>query len=247
MKTAPSPSDTLAEQATATLQNAILQCELEPDSKLRVHDLARQLGFGTTPIREGLLRLVSRGHVVATGNQGFRVSSMSREDLDDIVRVRTLVEVEALRASMQLGDHEWEAHVIGALHRLRRFEEVTSWDEAAAEEFESLHKDYHVALISACGSPRLIEMQSSLYDQTYRYRHRMMKGVGRSSSIAAEHIELTQWVLDRNEAAACEAVRAHIQITPTMLYAADKASAALANAAKTLPTRRAQAHAKRTT
>lgn len=247
MKITTSPSDTLAEQATATLQNAILQCELEPDSKLRVHDLASQLGFGVTPIREGLLRLVSRGHVVATGNQGFRVSSMSLEDLDDIVRVRTLVELEALRASMQLGDHEWEARVIGALHRLRRFEEVTSWDEAAAGDFESLHKEYHVALISACGSPRLIELQSLLYDQTYRYRHRMMKGVGRSSSIAREHIELTQLVLDRNEAAACAAARAHIQITPTMLYAAEKAKAVQATESQGQPKRRPSSRANKTT
>lgn len=245
MKTATPPSDTLAEQATAVLQNAILQCELEPGSKLRVHELARQLGFGTTPIREGLLRLVSRGHVVATGNQGFRVAGMSREDLDDIVRVRTLVEVEALRASIQRGDHEWEARVVAALHRMRRFEEVTAWDEAAAGEFDSLHKDYHVALISACGSPRLIELQSSLYDQTYRYRHHMMKGVGRSSLIAAEHDELTRLVLDRHESAACEAVRAHILMTPAMLHAADEAASVLATAAKTAPASRAAVRSKK--
>lgn len=219
------PSDpnavTQAERATSTLQAAILECDFEPNEKLQVHDLARRLGFGTTPIREGLLRLVSKGHVVATGNLGFRVAGMSRADLDDIVRVRGVVELEALRASMKLGDHEWEARVVGSLHRMRRFEEVNPWSGIAAQEFERIHKEYHVALISACGSTRLMELHDSLYDQTYRYRRRMMKGVGRSSLIASEHSALTQFVLSRDEAQACQALLDHIHITPKLLYESD--------------------------
>src|SRR4051794_41589824 len=90
-------TDTLSERAASTLQRDILVGKLKPGSRLAITELVRHYDIGATPLREGLSRLVSRGLIVAIGQRGFRVASVSREDLADITRMRVVVEVEALR------------------------------------------------------------------------------------------------------------------------------------------------------
>jgi GntR family carbon starvation induced transcriptional regulator len=166
-----------------------------------------------------LSRLVSEGLVRATGQKGFRVAEISRDDLADIIRMRTVIESEALRLSMQYGSDEWEAGIVASLHRLKRF--AARGPEAFRSEidaFEVVHKAFHTALISACGSRRMLEQHSALYDQTYRYRHRMLENVPKLEDFCAEHDELAALTLSRNVAEGCKRLCTHFQLTLTTLY-----------------------------
>src|ERR1700682_4922533 len=89
-------ADTLSERAAGILQRDILAGKLPPGSRLAITELAQHYEIGATPLREGLSRLVSRGLIVAIGQRGFRVASVSREDLADITCMRTAVEIEAV-------------------------------------------------------------------------------------------------------------------------------------------------------
>src|SRR3954447_2173695 len=113
--------DTLSERAAGILERDILAGKLPPGSRLAITELVQQYDIGATPLREGLSRLVSRGLIVAIGQRGFRVASVSRDDLVDITRMRTVIEKEALRLAMQSGGDSWEAGIIAALHRMRRY------------------------------------------------------------------------------------------------------------------------------
>ena len=79
-----SGADTLSERAAGMLERDILAGKLLPGSRLAIAELAQHYDIGATPLREGLSRLVSRGLIVAIGQRGFRVASVSREDLADI-------------------------------------------------------------------------------------------------------------------------------------------------------------------
>jgi GntR family transcriptional regulator, carbon starvation induced regulator len=99
--------------------------------------------------------LISRGLIVGIGQRGFRVAEISREDLLDITRMRTVVEIEALRLAMAQGDDAWEAGILSALHQMRRHIERTGNEfREGAPDFDRLHKGFHTALHSACGSKR---------------------------------------------------------------------------------------------
>jgi len=211
------PQSVLAAQA---VERAILRGELSPGKALRIHDLSEQLGIGATPLREGLTRLVARGHVQLVSNSGFRVTAMSEADLADILRVRTVIELEALAASIEQGDAKWEARVIAALHELRSFEAGASGEQEGNQQFDELHKAFHTSLLSACGSDRLLKMHSELYDQAYRYRMVMLKNVNSHSSVADIHVELADMVLSRDKAAAIDMLREHIQLTARLLTSA---------------------------
>lgn len=212
-------SDTLSERAAACVQRDILAGLLAPGTKLGIVELAERYEIGATPLREGLSRLVSRGLIVAIGQRGFRVAPISREDLLDITRTRVLVETEALRLSMKQGDDTWEAGIMTSLHRLRRHaERLGARFSEGAEESDSLHKDFHTALLAACGSPRLLAAHSDLYDQAYRYRRLMMRSIPDGRRFFESHRVLADFAMARAARPALKALSDHLHSTMRYVY-----------------------------
>jgi DNA-binding GntR family transcriptional regulator len=212
---------TLSQRAAAVIERAILNGELMPGQKLRVQTLMRTYGIGATPVREGLSRLVAIGLVEAIGWRGFRVAEMGRDDLEDILRMRTLIECEGLRLAIAKGDDLWEAQIVAALHRLRKCKPIRSDASAEVDEFDRIHKLFHAALIAACDSPRLIAMQSSLYDQTCRYRRLAMShGAFDGGLDKDDHDELAELVLARATEPACVLLKRHLQLPIAGIYGA---------------------------
>lgn len=212
-------SDTLSERAAALIERDILAGLWLPDARLGIHALSEHYGIGATPLREGLSRLVSRGLIMAVGKKGFRVASTSRADLEDITRVRTMVEIEALRRSIATGGDEWEAGIVAALHRLRRSldRDPETMREGTAE-FDGLHKAFHRALLSACGSERLLRLHDELYLQAYRYRRVMMNRFQDPAWFVMEHQELADIIIARNVDEAVRRLSNHLNHTLVIVY-----------------------------
>ena len=213
------PSDTLSERAAARVQKDILAGRLAPGTRLGIVELAERYDIGATPLREGLSRLVSRGLIVAIGQRGFRVAPVSREDLLDITQTRVVIEAEALRLSIKHGEDTWEAGIMTALHRLRRYTERTGARfKEGADEFDPLHKGFHTSLLAACGSQRLLAAHSDLYDQAYRYRRVMMRGIASGEQFYEAHRKLADLVLARETRAAQRMLSDHLHSTVRYVY-----------------------------
>jgi GntR family carbon starvation induced transcriptional regulator len=175
--------------------------------------------IGATPLREGLSRLISRGLIVGIGQRGFRVAEVSREDLLDITRMRTVIEIEALRLAMAQGDDAWEAGILSALHQMRRHIERTGNEfREGAPDFDQLHKRFHTTLLAACGSKRLLTAHSDLYDQAYRYRRVMMRSFDSGKEFVAAHQSLADRVLARDLDGAQTMLAAHLHSTLDFVY-----------------------------
>ncbi|ABQ37921.1 GntR family transcriptional regulator [Bradyrhizobium sp. BTAi1] len=219
LQTEPPSGDTLSERAAALIERDIVAGVLAPGSRLGIVELAKRYEIGPTPLREGLSRLVSRGLIVGIGQRGFRVAEVSRDDLVDITRMRTVVEKEALRLAMLNGGDPWEASIVAALHQMRRYIQRTqSVFREGAPEFDRLHKAFHTALLSACGSRRLLAAHSDLYDQAYRYRRVMMRSFDDGRGFIREHEALADLVLARDAAAAQARLEAHLRSTVAIVY-----------------------------
>ena len=214
-----SGSDTLSERAATLLQHDIIAGNLAPGTRLGIVDLVQRYEIGATPMREGLSRLISRGLIIGIGQRGFRVANISREDLADITRMRSVVEMEALRLAIEHGDDAWEAGIISSLHQMRRHIDRTG-DEfrEGAPDFDKLHKGFHTALLAACGSKRLLSAHSELYDQAYRYRRVMMRGFDSGSRFVAAHQLLADRVLARETGPAQAMLTSHLHSTLAFVY-----------------------------
>lgn len=164
--------DTVVNLIASAVRRDISFGTLRPDSKLKLGDLRTRYGGSNHSVREALRMLSAEGLVSAEAQRGFRVASATLADLEDITRLRVEIESLALTWSIDNGGTAWEAQIVAAHHALARAEERVAQgaDDLTAMEWDEAVRAFFTALISACGSPRLVEMQSRLFDQSRRIR-----------------------------------------------------------------------------
>ena len=194
------------------MRTDILFGEFAPGAKLKLEGLRERYDVSINTLRESLARLSSDGLVLAEGQKGFRVVPVSLADLRDITEMRQLLECHALRRAIERGDLEWEGRIVAAQHKLARVERVMVEDEARyAAEWERHNREFHIALISACGSNWLLNFHRAMYDQSLRYRMLSIKTkpFPREQS-AREHAQIVELVLMRDADRAVELLASHI-------------------------------------
>ena len=207
--------------AYARLKSDIMAGRASPGDKLKINELAAQLGVSPGAIREALSRLVPEGFVLSRDQRGFVVAPISIDDLLDLNRLRCDVEEIALRRAVADGDAEWEALVLGTAHRLRRTPAVVG--DAPNLDWLHKHEAFHHALASGCSSPRLMTLHSHLYQQLERYRT-LAWSVDRDRNVIAEHQALVDAALDRDADELVRAARAHFDRTATLIVDAARSA-----------------------
>jgi GntR family carbon starvation induced transcriptional regulator len=205
-------SASLIDTAFAILREELVCGRLEPGSRLGVDQLRSQYGFGATPIREALSRLVGTGLVQAIAQRGFRVAPVSQRDLDDVTEHRIALEVRALRDSMQHKDPEWDAAVISSHYLLAKAEEaLTNRTSTAFDDYERCNRRFHEALVAACSSHWTLHFRTQIYDQHERYRRLSMRFAPRRSvDVRKEHRSIQEAALRGDADAACDFSAQHI-------------------------------------
>lgn len=207
-------NDPLAAQAYQALRSSIISCTLAPGEKLKLGTLQKAHKFSSSPLREALNRLVAEGLVTNDERKGFRAASMSVADLADLTLCRTVEEANAFELSVRHGDDAWEAEVVASFHRLEKLERQINQGKAARDDkWTELHKAFHVTLISACGSERLIRSCENHFDQSERYRRLSAKVRGQARNTVSEHKALMECVLNRTPEKARKLLIEHIEKT----------------------------------
>lgn len=217
---APSPRSQ-ASLAYDVIRRAILNGRHEPGTKLRIQDLATEIGVSPGAIRESLSRLVPEQLVLSRDQRGFVVAPLSVADLEELTELRCEIEGLALRRSVARGDVHWEADILAAAHRLRSLK-IAARDRSP-EETEQLiadwgraHSDFHNALIKACGNRRLLALHGQLYEQSERYRVRSFF-VESKRDVDKEHQEIVDLALARDADGLVSAMTNHIRETTRLI------------------------------
>jgi GntR family transcriptional regulator, carbon starvation induced regulator len=201
------------DRAYVRLREDILAGELLPVSKLHISNLRQRYETSVGPIREALSRLSGEGLVNKRGQRGHWVAPVSLEELRDVTRLRVMLETDALRESIRSGDLEWEAQIVGAMHRLKSVHSAAWHDpKALARAVEKENRDFHVALISRCPSRWQLRFISTLYDQTARYRRlSVLRQPEQVDPRQEGHRQIMEAALARDADGACERLTTHIE------------------------------------
>lgn len=220
------PGNRISTQASTVydrLQDDILTGQLKPDRKLRLKELIEIYETGNSPLREALNRLSANGLVLREENRGFRVPPANTEELMELTRTRCWLEEIALRKSIVNGDAAWEERIVLAFHWLTR---AARSNEAAARhtspEWEEHHREFHMALISACNSSFLIDFCAQLQKRTLRYRNLAEVVAYRDGHELEEHRELQQAVLNRDAELAVDLLTKHYAITSEIVLSSGR-------------------------
>ena len=210
------PGSRISTQASSVydrLQADILTGQLRPGRKLRLKELIEKYDTGNSPLREALNRLSANGMVVREENRGFRVSPANSEELIELTRTRCWLEEIALRESIAHGDVAWEERIVLAFHWLTRAAQSSdAGTKVTSTQWEEHHREFHLALISACNSSILIDFCAQLHKRSFRYRNLAEVVEYRDRHELEEHRELQQAVLDRDADRSVEFLKKHYAI-----------------------------------
>jgi len=213
---------TLGEAVYTRLRQDIVWGHLPPGAPLRSDNLREAYGIGISPLREALSRLVAERLVTTVGQRGFRVAPLTTADVADTMETRVLIEGEALVRSIRRGDIAWETRVVASFHALSRVP-VPNRAGTSAELWFRHHRQFHLALLDACGSPWLLELAGLLFDQAERHRAVRARIAPRPKLVrdtAAEHKKICDAALARNPKAALRVLDRHYRTTANQVLAA---------------------------
>jgi DNA-binding GntR family transcriptional regulator len=210
---------TLASAIYEKLRDDIITGSQPPTHKLHIGKLCDRFSVGLSPMREALSRLSSEGLIKQTDRRGFSVAPVSLPELLDLTRARCWINEIGLRESIARGDQAWEEAVVLSFYRMQRTPRVVA-DTATDRnpEWETAHREFHLSLVSGCGSDWIVGICDKLFDAAERYRHWARRaGVVRSSAAEEEHRAIMEAVVKRDSAAAIALLNAHFQRTAELV------------------------------
>jgi DNA-binding GntR family transcriptional regulator len=192
--------------ATELIRQAIIDGRLNPGQRWKEEELARELGISRTPVREALLMLQAEGLVDAAPNRGATVRSHSAEDLDDLYKLRAVIEGYATRrAASRLTDE-----AIAGLHEsCERFNGLLD-DEAEMGELVKENLVFHQTILEGAGSARLTTMVRQVIELPLVYRSYVWYSPEQQRISGHYHVQITRALEARDAERAELIMKEHI-------------------------------------
>jgi DNA-binding GntR family transcriptional regulator len=210
-----SSTGTRAEEIYRAVRFDLLTAKYEPGEWVKVADLQRRFGVSLSVIREALNRLVAEGMLVAIALRGFRVVTLSLDDLRDLTDARVKIETLVLRDSLMQGDNAWEARLLAAHHMLEKTPSHAAGRGRSElnPEWIPAHSEFHQALLDGCPNARLLGVASALRDSAELYRMWSLPKVQMKRDLATEHRRLVKLALKRDVDECVDLLASHISLT----------------------------------
>jgi DNA-binding GntR family transcriptional regulator len=149
-------------EAYELIRNHISTNAISPGGKINENELARLLGVSKTPVREALSRLAHDGIVEIIPNRGAFKTKLSRNDIDEVMTIREVLEGLAIRvAAKNITSKMFE--------KLRNI--LAEFDEEHVAEnflkYQDAHNAFYALIYHASKSPRLVRFLQSISDLSY--------------------------------------------------------------------------------
>ncbi|MPZ68552.1 MAG: FCD domain-containing protein [Actinobacteria bacterium] len=204
---------TRADWAEQILRADILAGRLKPGERIKIGELVeRYQGLSPTPLREALSRLAGSGLVEFVPQRGVRVAQGSKADLLDVYEIRIMLEMTALKRSLQKADEGYVADVKKAMEDLRALSNVDG-DPARMVAWEEAHRRFHSVLLERCGSPWLLKLTTQLFEHSTRYRNQSLGVRGTEADILREHLNIAEAAIAGDRKKAVAALTDHLRLT----------------------------------
>jgi len=200
----------VADQIAETIRDMIVAGELNSGDRIVESRMARQIGVGQPTVREALVHLEHQGLVRRIANQGCVVTTLSRNEISQMLRIRAELETLALELVIETATDA----------EIRKLLDITVLMKAAAkardiQRFFSLDVQFHETLWRLSGNsllPRLLSqalmpLLAFLFIRNLR-NHKQLD----MRNSAEAHVEIVEAVLSRDKQRARETARQKFQM-----------------------------------
>lgn len=201
------PRQELADEVYGLLRAHIMRGTIPPGARIKIEDVARQLNVSPTPIRESLARLESEGLLDREPRRGYRATELlSRENVSELYEMRMLLEPYAAQQAARRAEKTLLGQLAQELAVGRQL--AGPGEPLPAAELSAHDERFHELIFQAAGN----ELIRQSYARTHCHLHifRLSYADTFDDNTVAEHQDILDSLLDRDEAASLEAMRAHI-------------------------------------
>jgi len=143
------------------LRESIVAADLKPGEKINNTDITDRLGVSSIPVREALRILESEGLVVSRPGRGSWVSRVSRKDLEEVIEMRTFLEM--------FGVDLLKKNIENNPEILKRLREIDISEQATNLGPESC-LIFHRRLIELADNRKLLALFDVMLTYTRRYQ-----------------------------------------------------------------------------
>ena len=191
----------LSEKVFHKLQEDILSGKYAVDEELKEKTIGDELGVSRTPVREALRQLELQGLVTITPNKGAHVTGFSKEDLNDIYEIRSVMEGLCAKWAAKKATPE----------QIEELEEIVYLTEFHVSKGHSgqvfeLDNKFHETLYQASGSKVLAGVLTDFHNYVQRVRKMTLKS-------KEEHRMIAQAIHDHDPEKAQMLANQHIMRT----------------------------------
>lgn len=153
--------ESTAARITRQLREDIMYGTLAGGTQLTEVGLSAEFGVSRGPLREAMQRLVQEGLLRSEPHRGLFVKELDAEEIRDLYVARTAVESAAALRIIREGDEKAAGRLHEACARMR-----TAAADRDLQRLSDADFDFHEALVTASGSPRLLRMHETLMVET---------------------------------------------------------------------------------
>lgn len=198
----------LTQSVSEKILKAIVFGRLDLGEPLSENDLAAALGVSKAPIRECLNELRLLGLVVVVPQSGTYVFSPTREEIEELCDFRSLLEVQAVRASMEHAPRPLLSALKKIVHEMESVYTNT-------ELFESkvLDTEFHQTFLRFCGNRYLIQAYGNIRHSVEALRYRFMDTAVYRNRAYREHRKILEFLTASQVSRAVDILVDHISRT----------------------------------
>jgi len=205
-------STTVQDTVYQTLRQWITVGRFLPGERLKIRNVAADLGVGHMPVRAALQRLAAEGALINVPNAGVTLPVLSVPEFDDLLQMRMLLEGEAAeRGSLRLDSTQ-----IATLRSL-----CTRMAQALGEgkpaDYLAANEDFHVLLYRAAGSPLLFSLIDNLWLKAGPVSNQLFDTPEASACLNDAHEDMMRALEKRDSAAVRRAIERDIFVAGQFL------------------------------
>jgi DNA-binding GntR family transcriptional regulator len=145
----------LADQIADSIRNMIVAGDLKPGDRIVESRIAREIGVGQPTVREALVALEHQGLVVRKANQGCVVTSLTRAEICQLIRIRAELETLAVELAVETASDAEIAKLLTITDSMK-----AAAAECVPQRFFELDMSFHQTLWKLSNNPflpRLLE------------------------------------------------------------------------------------------
>ncbi|MFD1674034.1 GntR family transcriptional regulator [Alicyclobacillus fodiniaquatilis] len=190
------------------LRDAIMRCEIQPEQRLIIQNIADQFGVSSIPVREALRMLHSEDLIEYKPHIGAIASPISKASIVETFTIKEALEAVATRTAVERMTPE-------NLQLLKQH--VADMDDALQngdyEAWGALNTEFHDAITNMTGMPMLKEITKKILNKWNRIRHYFFSEVlvHRLIRSQEEHHAIMRAIAEGNAEEAEQLAKAHNQ------------------------------------